>query len=716
MDLIRLIENLKIMLDLENNLDKIVGPGRQPEEYLKDYQILVSSCKKRGLNRNFIDFYVEIHHIVPRCKGGTDDDENLTPLSMLEHIVAHALLYRSDEDDIRYKTSLACVLRTSGNKLNLDSYINSESLKSIVKDLLEEVKGTTTVCYSIEEDSEDIFIHKIYRSISLTGDDGFSINSIASILRGERSTNEHLGYLWLSLSKFKNEYKNSKELINEYNNRSDKLLSITPIFEDKRLVCFDPNKKLYKVYNSAKDSEKDGFQSLSVNAVVRGSKQTHGGYCWTTFKNINVIIDSEYSETTEINAKSFKVVAVDPSTGSIVKIYRSISSIKSFGVCGGIIKEINTGNTYNNCQWYSYDFMRLFRRQDLLDFEESNPIDDFQLYRYIEDHRIICSDMDDNIIYIYNNLIDVFKDGFSLSCVSRTLNGDKESYLGMKWVKFKEFEKPENIDSFYLLPEDIAIENKLEFFKNNKLILGIEKSVACIDPKTQDIIKIYPNILMAEKTDGLNSRQISAVLVGKQKTSRGLIWMRLADVINSFPKQYEQYSEERGDNNMKRWLQIYNKKLDKTVCVNPINLEILFIGNKNEIAKYSKRAGRIINSSLERSIPCRNLLWVSIENYPDKEKINEFENLLDKEKQFRKELLIRLMNNDYRTIIKTDKDFNILEIVFPKTKQLIIARRHIKSKTPTRDGFLWHNFHEFMTKNFKEIYDSGKKIPEVTVI
>jgi hypothetical protein len=38
------------------------------------------------------DKYFEIHHVIPRCCGGSDDPSNLVNLTAKEHFVAHALL------------------------------------------------------------------------------------------------------------------------------------------------------------------------------------------------------------------------------------------------------------------------------------------------------------------------------------------------------------------------------------------------------------------------------------------------------------------------------------------------------------------------------------------------------------------------------------------------------------------------------------------------
>lgn len=60
-----------------------------------------------GLDKTKIDGYREIHHIVPRCMGGLDDDNNLVLLTAKEHYLCHGLLfeiYRQTE----YASKLAC--------------------------------------------------------------------------------------------------------------------------------------------------------------------------------------------------------------------------------------------------------------------------------------------------------------------------------------------------------------------------------------------------------------------------------------------------------------------------------------------------------------------------------------------------------------------------------------------------------------------------------
>lgn len=58
-------------------------------DYLKHYITLVDSRKSRPLNR---ESGYEIHHIIPRCLDGENEEFNLVKLSYREHLIAHKLL------------------------------------------------------------------------------------------------------------------------------------------------------------------------------------------------------------------------------------------------------------------------------------------------------------------------------------------------------------------------------------------------------------------------------------------------------------------------------------------------------------------------------------------------------------------------------------------------------------------------------------------------
>ena len=65
--------------------------------YKKIYDRLVAKAKVRGLDRKSVDYYTEVHHIIPRSLGGSDEESNLVMLSAREHYIAHLLLWKMDK-------------------------------------------------------------------------------------------------------------------------------------------------------------------------------------------------------------------------------------------------------------------------------------------------------------------------------------------------------------------------------------------------------------------------------------------------------------------------------------------------------------------------------------------------------------------------------------------------------------------------------------------
>lgn len=59
-------------------------------DYKKHYDLLIQKAKLKNVVEGE---YYEVHHILPKCMGGSDRSDNLVKLTAREHFVAHALLY-----------------------------------------------------------------------------------------------------------------------------------------------------------------------------------------------------------------------------------------------------------------------------------------------------------------------------------------------------------------------------------------------------------------------------------------------------------------------------------------------------------------------------------------------------------------------------------------------------------------------------------------------
>lgn len=133
-------------------------------DYKKIYDDLCNSRKHRLLEK---EIGYEIHHILPRSMGGTDEDENLVKLTYREHFIAHLLLSRAYPNNIGYK--LACVYflkrpdimgsRTYQNiKCNIERYKRYQRYLSWSSKHINRLKLSSFY----DKNSEDLKFHKKY--------------------------------------------------------------------------------------------------------------------------------------------------------------------------------------------------------------------------------------------------------------------------------------------------------------------------------------------------------------------------------------------------------------------------------------------------------------------------------------------------------------------------------------------------------------------------
>ena len=66
--------------------------------------------------------YYEKHHIIPRCKNGSDNEENLIDLFAREHFIAHKLLAEENPQNYQLKYAYWNMCQCSGKDCQ-DKYI-----------------------------------------------------------------------------------------------------------------------------------------------------------------------------------------------------------------------------------------------------------------------------------------------------------------------------------------------------------------------------------------------------------------------------------------------------------------------------------------------------------------------------------------------------------------------------------------------------------------
>lgn len=97
--------------------------------YTNHYEKLIQRAK----NRETVNEYTEIHHIVPRCIGGTNSSDNLVRLFPEEHFIAHQLLIRiyNNHHGLIYAAYMMGLSR-SNKKYGWLRRLHAESISSLM--------------------------------------------------------------------------------------------------------------------------------------------------------------------------------------------------------------------------------------------------------------------------------------------------------------------------------------------------------------------------------------------------------------------------------------------------------------------------------------------------------------------------------------------------------------------------------------------------------
>jgi hypothetical protein len=126
-------------------------------KYTKCYLKLIESRKKSKLDENT---YYEKHHIVPRCLGGSDEDNNLVHLTPREHFIAHLLLTKMYVNDSQFKIKHAFSMMFVKSIKNDDRTLSASRLynklrKDVAKKVGESNKGRIAWNKGIERSEEE---------------------------------------------------------------------------------------------------------------------------------------------------------------------------------------------------------------------------------------------------------------------------------------------------------------------------------------------------------------------------------------------------------------------------------------------------------------------------------------------------------------------------------------------------------------------------------
>lgn len=256
------------------------------EDYVK------ITTNSRGLNKNTLEGYFEIHHKTPRCMGGTDDEDNLVLLTYEEHIKAHMLLY------ILYlgNTKLMMAFRLMQNVKNIHSSTLEADLcvlKELKLKFSESIKGDLNPSCR-EEVAEKISKTKLSKHLKLSEE---TKRKMSESHKGKKH-NKHKPHTKLTeeqnnrrienLPRGKDHFQYGKPISEEVKMKISKSLKGRIISEETRRKMSESNKGK----NSRKVIDPDGKIYESVKQAsdsFKVSTRTMGRWINDPNKNFNYI-------------------------------------------------------------------------------------------------------------------------------------------------------------------------------------------------------------------------------------------------------------------------------------------------------------------------------------------------------------------------------------------------------------------------------------------
>lgn len=349
----------------KEEINTLIRLGRNKEDYRKDYNNLIKSCKKRGLDKSKLSFYSEIHHCNPRCRGGSDDPSNLCLLSAEEHIIAHILLWHIYPDHPGITLAAYFMATVNARNHNVPKDVSKEIsiiLENLDIELVAKLRETkadqvkqSVVAWNLDLVG-NIKVWKVYdylTEVSLLenreSDHGWRI--LGKHLDDGRY---HKGYYWSSIEKFKENY---PDILEEYYKNPTPKEKQIPVLDKETifsqnldpLICIDDNFNVLKVYKFYGELLEDGFGITPAKKAAKKNTMSMGNR-WTFLSHMRNYHKDKLEEFVEKSHNGYDIgipivpkdgktskkqlLIYDPKTYQVLKVYNLALESKVDGFDG----------------------------------------------------------------------------------------------------------------------------------------------------------------------------------------------------------------------------------------------------------------------------------------------------------------------------------------------------------------------------------------------
>lgn len=109
--------------------------------YYKTYNQLIDRCIQMEKDGYPEDMYTEVHHILPKCQGGTNEKCNLVKMPVRYHIMAHILLAYAFPEEKILLYAAGCMISLGNKFTNEQRKLGLKSFSTkIIADIREKSK------------------------------------------------------------------------------------------------------------------------------------------------------------------------------------------------------------------------------------------------------------------------------------------------------------------------------------------------------------------------------------------------------------------------------------------------------------------------------------------------------------------------------------------------------------------------------------------------
>ena len=100
--------------------------------YYKQYNNLIAKCLQMQKDGYPEGMYTEVHHILPKCQGGTNDKCNLVRMPVRYHIFAHIFLMKAFPNNPRLVFAAYCMLTVGNSNTKKERALGVKTFSSIL--------------------------------------------------------------------------------------------------------------------------------------------------------------------------------------------------------------------------------------------------------------------------------------------------------------------------------------------------------------------------------------------------------------------------------------------------------------------------------------------------------------------------------------------------------------------------------------------------------